>query len=357
MTHPEPMKALVYHGPFDLRVEERPRPWATGPDDVVVRVRRTGICGTDIGIATGKYTATPGVVLGHESVAEVAETGPGVTDLPVGTPVVVNPTYYCGSCPPCRSGRENHCARKHETEAGVSADGLFAEYYLTTRTFLHPIPAGNDRPAMVLGEPLSCAMTGVRRLRLTPQLRAAVLGAGPMGVMYASLLAQQGLTGVLVEASPARAGALREALPGLWPVVGTLSEAAERLARPGTGLDVVVDTTGVLLEEALGVLNPGGQLLLVGLSGGTATIDPARIADNSIQVIGSIDSLGTFGDAVELLANGALPLDGAVTAEVPLEEFARAFALLGVDLEAGHRTEPTGHLKVCLTPATAGKEQ
>ncbi|WP_225830207.1 zinc-binding dehydrogenase [Streptomyces sp. NK08204] len=350
------MKALVYHGPFDLRVEERPRPRALGPDDVVVRVRRTGICGTDIGIATGKYSAKPGVVLGHESVGEVAETGPGVTDLPVGTQVVVNPTFFCGSCAPCRSGRENHCARKHETEAGVSADGLFAEYYLTSRTFVHPLPAGTDRAGMVLSEPLSCALTGVRRLRLTPQLRAAVLGGGPMGVMYASLLAQQGLTGVLVEASAARAEVLRTTLPGLWPVVENLPEAVDRLARPGSGLDVVVDTTGVLLEQALPLLNPGGQLLLVGLSGGSATIDPAWIADNSIQVLGSIDSLGTFGDAVELLAAGALPLDGAVTAEVPLEEFARAFALLGVDLAAGCRTEPTGHLKVCLTPASAGEE-
>lgn len=350
------MKALVYHGPFDLRVEQRPRPQAVGPEDVVVKVRRTGICGTDIGIATGKYSAKPGVILGHESVGEVAEAGPGVTDLPVGTPVVVNPTYYCGFCTQCRSGRENHCLRKHETEAGVSADGLFAEYYLTSRRFVHPLAAGADRPAMALSEPLSCAMTGVQRLRLNPQLRAVVLGGGPMGVMYASLLAQQGLPGVLVESSDARSRVLRDVVPHAWSVAPSLPEAAARLTRPGSGLDVVVDTTGVLLEEALPALNPGGQLLLVGLSGGTASVDPAWIADNSIQVIGSIDSIGTFGDAVELLAGGALNLDAAVTAEIPLEEFAQAFALLGVDLEAGRRTEPTGHLKVCLTPTAEGSE-
>ncbi len=346
------MKALVYHGPWDLRVEERPEPRAKGPKDVVIRVGRTGICGTDLGIATGCYTAKSGVIMGHESVGEVVEVGRQVDDLTVGTAVVINPTYFCDACAMCRTGRENHCMRKHETEAGVSADGLFAEYYLTSREFVYPIPVAVDPLDVVLSEPLSCAMTGVNRLTLRPQLRAAVLGAGPMGVLYAALLAQQGLAGVIVESSRARAERVRELGVRHWPVVESLSTGVAQLqdGRSGpAGLDVVVDTTGVLTTESLPLLNPGGQLLLVGLSGGKAVVDPAWIADNSIQLLGSIDSLGSFGDAVELLARRSLGVGRLVTAELPLEEYVEAFSLVGVDLRNQRRIAPTGHLKVCLS--------
>ena len=346
------MKTLVYYGPWDLRVEERPMPRAEAPKHVVVRVWHTGICGTDLGIATGRYTARPGVIMGHESVGEVVEVGGEVDDLAVGSAVVINPTYFCDACAMCRTGRENHCMRKRETEAGVSADGLFAEYYLTSREFVYPIPAGADPLTVVLSEPLSCAMTGVNRLTLRPQLRAAVLGAGPMGVLYAALLAQRGLSGVLVESSQARAERVQELGASHWQVVESLSAAVERFQDGRSGpasLDVVVDTTGALLTESLPLLNPGGQLLLVGLSGGTASIDPAWIADNSIQVLGSIDSLGSFGDAVELLARKSLGVERLVTAELPLEEYAEAFSLLGVELADRRRIAPAGHVKVCLS--------
>ncbi|MFC1419301.1 zinc-dependent alcohol dehydrogenase [Streptacidiphilus cavernicola] len=344
------MKALTYQGPWDLRITDVPDPAEPRRDDVVVKVHRVGICGTDLGIATGRYDAEPGVVMGHEAVGEVVATGPDVQDLRPGTLVAVNPTYFCGACHLCATGRPNHCRRKLGTEAGVSADGLFAEYFSTTRRFVHPVTGGPGSRNTVLSEPLACVLTGVGRLSLSAQMHAAVLGAGPMGVLYAARLAQYGLRVTLVEQSAARADRVRAVGGRDWSLVRTLEQVPG--AEDGR-LDVVVDTTGHLLEPAVARLSPGGQLLLVGLSGGTATVEPASIADNSLQILGSIDSLGTFADAVDLLETGTLPLNGTVTAEVPMADFATAFALLGVDLRSRRRTEPSDHLKVCLQPGKA----
>src|SRR5262245_42130213 len=102
-----------------MAVLDRDEPTIRAPNDVLIRVAATGICGTDLGIATGQYAATQGVILGHEFSGTVVATGDDVKNVRPGDRVFVDPTFFCGQCDQCTSGRPNHCEAKSSTETGV----------------------------------------------------------------------------------------------------------------------------------------------------------------------------------------------------------------------------------------------
>lgn len=341
--------ALVYEGPWSVGLRPFERPPSPGPGEALVRIKATGICGTDLGIISGAYAARKPVVLGHESTGEVVAVGGAVRGLAPGDRVVIDPTYFCGICRMCRTGRSNHCERKTSTETGVSRDGTFAPLYLTEERFLYRLPDHVGYEEATLTEPLSCTLTGVARLRLRPDLRLLVLGGGPMGVLYANALALHGLTGALVEIAQARRHLLPPLLPAGIQPCADLDQALTEASCQGV-FDVIVDTTGCMAETALRHLPRGGQLLLVGLRAGNATFDPRRIADESLAILGSIDSLGTFSAALELIANGTIPARAMISATFPLAEFDIALASLGCDLGERRRTDTASAVKVVLHP-------
>jgi threonine dehydrogenase-like Zn-dependent dehydrogenase len=347
MTTQDTMTALKFRGPWDLALTEVPRLRATGPDDVVVDVAYTGICGTDLGIVSGSYpVAVPGVTLGHESTGIVAEVGPEVTSFAVGDRVVINPTPYCGTCRMCRTNRINHCEGKHGTESGVSYDGTYAHAYKTTSGFLRRVPDHVSLRAAALTEPLSCVVSGVRKL-VPPSLSAhtVVFGAGPLGLLYAWALTLKGLSPVVIESAPARLAFAAKVLPESIPAFASLDEARRaHFGDPAAPLDVVVDTTSGLLQELYEELAPGGTFLSIGLKSRQVTLDAMHLADRSLSVIGSIDSLhGSFDEAFHLVVSGRVPAERLVSHVVPLAEYASAFALLGCDIDgrklAGAATE------------------
>jgi threonine dehydrogenase-like Zn-dependent dehydrogenase len=133
------MLSLTYQGPWQLALVDRDEPRIKGPNQVLIRVAATGICGTDLGIAAGHYTAAQGVILGHEFSGTVVATSEDVKNVKPGDRVFVDPTFFCGQCDQCTSGRPNHCEEKSSTETGVSADGAFAPYHVTTSRFVVPM--------------------------------------------------------------------------------------------------------------------------------------------------------------------------------------------------------------------------
>jgi threonine dehydrogenase-like Zn-dependent dehydrogenase len=311
------VNALVHLGPERLALQDRPEPAITADDQVLIRVRATGICGTDLGIAAGVYAARAGVILGHESAGDVVAVGDAVTAVRTGDRVVVDPTFHCGLCRMCRTARMNHCVAKATTETGVTQDGTFAPLHVTTERFVHRIADHVGYDAASLTEPLSCALTGLRAAEVRPDLRSAVLGAGPMGVLYGAAMRLAGLRPIFIETSPARREMVGSVLGA--PAFPSLDHAGE--------LDLIVDTTSVLLPAALGAVSRGGQIIVVGLRRGEARIDPSVLADRSIRLIGSIDSIDTFHQAVHLIESGAIPASALITHRLPLERWADGFQL------------------------------
>ncbi|GAB7036586.1 MULTISPECIES: zinc-dependent alcohol dehydrogenase [Catenuloplanes] len=340
------MKALRYGSAWNVDLADVPDLHVTGDDDVVVDIAYCGICGTDLGIVSGAYpVAVPGVTLGHEASGVVAEVGAGVTTIAPGDRVVINPTPYCGRCRMCRTGRINHCVGKHGTESGVSYDGAFAGRYRTTSAFVHRVPDHVPLRAAALTEPLSCVVTGVRKIQPTSlAMNTYVIGAGPLGLLYAWMLSLKGLNPTVVERSPARLDFARDRLPAGSRITAGLDGEND--------LDIVVDTTSHFLEELLPRMAPGGTFMSIGLKERVAAIDTMLIGDRSLNIIGSIDSLhGSFEEAFHLIVSGRVPAQRLISHTVPLADYRKGFAALGCDIDArAVGAAPEASCKVLLMP-------
>ena len=205
----ETMLAAVYYGPQDLRVEQRPIP-KIGVGEVLVRVRSTGICGTDLRIFHGLHRKfEPGTVRipGHEVAGDIIEVGAGVSGdlssqgLQAGQRVFVAPNWGCGHCRQCVSGRNNLCAQYGAI--GITIDGTFAEYFrLPAPAVLQgnviPISEQVDPAAAALIEPFACVLHGQDALRIQPGETVLVVGAGPIGMMHTALAHLRGAGKIIV---------------------------------------------------------------------------------------------------------------------------------------------------------------
>jgi L-iditol 2-dehydrogenase len=332
------MKALKYRNIWDIGVIETEDLYPVNADEVIVAVKYCGICGTDVGIVSGDYpAAVKGVTLGHEAAGIIAAIGAEVKNVKVGERVAINPTYYCGECRMCRTGRINHCERKLGTESGVSYDGAFAGRYRTKAGYVYGIPDGVSLQAATLTEPLSCILSGARKLQSVPlNAYAYIFGAGPMGILYAWALSLKGIIPAVIETAPARREFVQDCLPKGVNVYQSLAAArTKQFNDVKAPLDLVVDTTAGLLEELYPQLACGGTYMSIGLKRRSARINTMELADKSLSVCGSIDSVhGAFGEAFHLIVNNMVPAAGIVSHVFPLDQFKLGFATIGCDIDS-----------------------
>jgi threonine dehydrogenase-like Zn-dependent dehydrogenase len=335
------MRAIVYNNPWDIRIEEREEPKITLPDEVIIAIRATGICGTDLSIVSGEYMARPQVIIGHESAGIIVEKGSAALNCNTGDRVIIDPTYFCGECDHCRKGLRNHCLAKATTEAGVSIDGTFTKYFKTTSRFVYPLNAEIPFEQGAMSEPLSCVLTAVKKLAVSPFMRTAILGGGPIGLLFYIALSQHGIkNGVIYEASKNRIKLIeqQDVLAHTWKL------EPEFIPRKNQ-FDLIIDTTGSLLEKSMQAIADGGKIAMMGLRNNQQTINPREIADRSISIIGSIDSQDTFKHAVDLINSGTLGLERMITNQYTLNDFSTALKDLGCDLEKRQRSNDITSLK------------
>ncbi|WP_108651036.1 zinc-dependent alcohol dehydrogenase [Dongshaea marina] len=353
------MKALKFNDVWDVRNIQVPELECIDADDVIVAVEVCGLCGTDVGIITGDYpVAIQGTTLGHESSGTVVKVGQAVTRFKAGDRVVINPTYSCGQCRMCQTGNENHCERKNGTEAGVSYDGTFADQYRAKESSLIHLDDHVSFEEGALTEPLSCTITGVDKLNIThTNIRACVIGAGTMGMLYLWSLHLRGVKAFMVEKNEHRYQFSLNALPEGTRVYRDFSEAMrEEYGSDEEKLDLCVDTTGYLAETVFDRLAPGGKLLNVALKDSYAKLDILKIADKSLSVIGSIDSLNnSFERAYATIRDGQIPVGKLVSHTFEFEDYEQAFTMVGCNIQGKTQqpiTEP--NCKVLLKiPANA----
>ncbi|MFD7667180.1 zinc-binding dehydrogenase [Streptomyces sp. NPDC059788] len=337
------MKALVLTGQRTVSLVDRPKPEVSAPADVVVRIAQTGICGTDRSVLVGKFPAEPGVVMGHEAVGTVDSVGAAVTTHKPGDRVVVNPTLYCGSCPPCLRGHWDFCDNKAGTEVGLDLDGAFAEYLRLPGRFVHTLPDGMDFDRAVGVEPLACALNNVAAGRLRAGETAVIVGGGPVGVVCAMAAWHHGARVLLTEPDPYRQELCRAVFAADFGGRVTVHAPDESvLVQRG---DVVIDTVGNLLEQGLAYAADRGRVVIMGYhSKASATVRPLEILRRGLEIIGAGDyNSRLFPTAIELAR--WLPLERLVTHRFPLERHAEAFAAL-----AAAPGTPYSALKVVLVP-------
>ncbi len=315
------MKCAVFYGPGDLRIEQRPKPQIRQDGDVLLRVEAASICGTDLHILADPpgHPATPGSILGHEYVAEVLDAGDGVDGLRVGSRVVVDPNITCGRCAYCRRGAPNLC--RNMTTLGIFRDGGFAEYNVAPAASLYPISKDIPLERAVFAEPLSCVLNGFGKAGLKIGDNAVILGAGPIGLLFSMLFRAGGAGKVgISEVSPVRRRlASLAGADQVWnPLEVSLPESVREWS--GIGADIVVDSVGSLLGEALRLVRSGGRIVLFGMNQqAESAVNQYEVTRREISIAGSFIAGGTFPQTVATLENPRLPLESIITHRIGLD--------------------------------------
>ena len=269
------MKALVYRGPKEKALENRPIPRLAAPGDAIVKIAKTTICGTDLHILKGDVaTCAPGRILGHEGVGVVDSIGAGVTAFKPGDRVLISCISSCGKCEYCRRGMYSHCTTGGWI-LGNTIDGTQAEYVRVPHadTSLYPIPPGADEEALVmLSDILPTGFEcGVLNGKVAPGSTVAIVGAGPIGL--ATLLTAQFYSPaqiILVDLDENRL-AVAKRFGATATVHATGAAAAEAVLKltDGRGVDAAIEAVGVpaTFELCQKIVAPGGTIANIGVHG------------------------------------------------------------------------------------------
>lgn len=314
-----------------VRVVEVEAPVASGRNDVIIRMRACGMCGTDLAVLEGRHPAKPPVILGHECAGEVSEIGNEVKSLSVGDHVVVDPNLRCGVCRYCRSDRPNLC--ENLVSIGEDIDGGFANYLRAPEGVVYRVPKEMGWKTAAMTEPFSCVVNGFLRARVKPSDTAVVYGAGPMGLFWVSLLRKAGARKIIsVEVAPKRREAARNV--GADATVDPTSENPVKRIKEetgGQGADVAVEVIGKIetVEAALQSSAYGGRVIIMGTCrpDALAKFSPFDIMRYEKDILGTHTQVASFRPAIEMLDAGFVPVDAIVTHEIPLREIDKAFSL------------------------------
>lgn len=323
------MSALRLHAPGDLRLDEVPIP-TPGAGEVLVKVHRCGICGTDLHIAKGHFPAPNlPLTLGHEFSGTVAEVGAGVTDVPIGAPVVVDINISCGHCYFCTRGQKLFCP--NVAQLGVHRAGGLADFVTAPSTNLHFLPSGLSLDTAAYVEPLACAIHGQDRVGIRSGDTVLVLGGGPMGLAHIALARMNGASAVIVsEPDPGRRS-LAQRLGADSTIDPTSQSLDETLAdlTGGIGPDVVIEAVGSVrtYETAVDAVRRGGKILAYGASPQDAVMSlrPFDVYAKELTIVGSYaGTYDTWPRAIALLAGGRFDPALIVDSVRPLSEAADA---------------------------------
>lgn len=311
------MKAAVITAPGAVEVTTVDDP-APGPREVVVDVSACGLCGTDLHILQGEFAPSLPVIPGHEFAGVVAEIGRDVTELTVGERVAVDPSLYCYECRYCRAGRNNLCERW--AAIGVSTAGGAAEYAVAPVANCVSLPDHVSTEDAALIEPLSCAVRGYDVLRSQLAAHVLIYGSGTMGLMMLQLAKLTGAASVdVVDVNSQRLTTARKL------GCSRTATSADELDQ-ARGWDVVIDATGNsrAIQDGLGRVAKGGTFLQFGVSdyATRVTIEPYKIYNQEITILGSMAVLHSYERAADLFATGVLPPEVFISDRLPLEDYA-----------------------------------
>ena len=310
------MKAVVFDATLSCR--EVPRPDSSG--EVLLSVKKAGICGTDLAIASGHYKVSTPLILGHEIFGTAWRVPEGMSELR-GRRCVTEINVGCGACAFCRAGVRSHCLVGKAL--GIHRDGGFAEYLSTPPENVHVVPDSISDDEAVFVEPLAACIQLTKMCRIDAGSTCAVVGPGRMGLLIIQLLRRtQPMLLVAIGHEGAKLEMARRFGAEAFDV-GELSSAME--LTDGAKFDNVIEATGSPggLSTALGMVKPRGTLHLKSTHGVPATIDTTKVVVDEIRIQGS--RCGPFEESIQLLESGTVQVREMITDRFPLERCEEAF--------------------------------
>lgn len=326
------MQAAVLVAPHRFELREVPRP-QIGPDDVLIRVTRIGICGTDLHMFNGHYAADDlPIIPGHEFCGTIEEAGANQRQLTPGQMVVADINIGCGHCYWCRRNEILNCPEM--SQLGISRDGAFAEFVALPGRLVIPVPEDVAPEILALTEPVACVVRAARKAQTGIAQSVLVLGAGPVGNLHVQMMRLVGAAPIIVaDLSPERCAMAMDAGADAAISDPTQLKAAVLDLTAGRGVDLAIESVGHprLYATAFDLIRKGGHVAFFGLTGPEQAL-PVPILrtileENSLK--GSVAGMGQdMHDALALLTHGRFRTEAFTTASYPLERIQEAFETL-----------------------------
>lgn len=304
---------------------------AVGHDQIKVKMKRIGVCGSDIHVYHGKhpFTSYP-VVQGHEVSAQVVEVGSDVTGFKPGDKVTIQPQVVCGECYPCTHGMYNDCETLKVM--GFQTTGMASEYFVTEAAKALKLPDNIswDHGSMI--EPLAVAVHAMRRYGDVKDRKVLVLGGGTIGNLVAQTAKAMGASKVLItEVSEYRLEtAGKVGIEAVNPGLKDLKQAIRDFFGPD-GADVIFECVGInkTMSQAVEYARKGSHIVIVGVFGDLANVNMALIQDHELTVVGTaMYRVEDYKKAIELTEAGLIEFDPLITDHVPFREYQRAYHMI-----------------------------
>ncbi len=322
------MLAAQILSPHQTRITDLAEP-TLKPDDVLIEIKRAGICGTDLHIWDGSYAlAKYPVVPGHEFAGVVAAVGEKVTKFKVGERITADPNLPCNKCEFCARGQFNQCLNL--AAIGVTRDGAFARYVTAPESVVYGI---GDMPfsQAALIEPLACVAWGLKQVQIQPGDNVLIFGAGPMGSLMMQAVKSAGAASVTMVDKEDWRLELAQKL-GATQIINASELSANTFKDFAPhGFHIVADATGVpkVIEQTFSYVRPGGKIWIFGVanSDATASFSPYDIFRRDLKIIGSFACNKTFPESIAMIQSGAVKVEPLISHQLGLEHFEEGLQL------------------------------
>lgn len=331
------MHGLVYHGPGKSSWELHRRPVLQGPDDAIIRITTSTICGTDLHILKGDLPGvTEGRILGHEGIGVVDEIGAAVSTFRKGDKVVISCVTSCAKCDFCRKQMYSHC-RNGGWILGNTIDGTQAEYVRIpyADTSLYPLPSGTDEEtAVMLSDILPTGFEcGVLNGKVSPGDTIAIVGAGPIGLaalLTAQFYSPAAIISIDLDDNRLQVAKSFGATALINSAAGNASERVMELTH-GEGVDVAIEAVGMpaTFDICQGILAAGGHLANIGVHGNPVLLHMERLWDRNATLTTRLVDTATMPMLIKAVESGKLQPGRLVTHRFAFDDILKAYEIFG----------------------------
>jgi len=330
------MKSLKLYGIQDLRFEEADQPVIEKEDDVIVKVKAVGICGSDISRFNKLGPYVEGMIFGHEFAGEVVEVGSGVKGIKIGDRVAGCPTFYCGKCYSCQKGELARCEKL--TVIGARHPGAYAEYVKLPAENIVPIPDNVDYDTAAMIEPSAVVVHGFNRTTMQPGSEVAVMGCGNIGLLAIQWAQVFGAKKVYaIDIDDKKLEMAKEA--GADVLINSLHKPAHEQIMEytnGMGVDVAIESAGspITSAQVLALPKKGGEVVFMGIPYGDVPIERfyfEKIVRNELTVVGSWNAISApfpgkeWSTSVHYMSTGQINVKPMITHRLQLNEGPKTF--------------------------------
>jgi L-iditol 2-dehydrogenase len=322
------MKAAVWRGPHDLRIEEMPKP-VPSEGEVLIRTEVVGVCGTDLEVYDGGFEQSkPPLIMGHEGGGIIESVGPRVSNVRKGDRVAVDGLLSCGACGYCEEGHYGLCDNLR-TIGIAGAQGEYADYFVAPEKNCYLLPEKISWAEAAMIDTLAGPIHGFNKIEVTQGDTVAVFGPGPAGLFYCRLAKLRGASRVYLVGTRDNRLAMGTTY-GADVLLNVERENAVEAIKAGTdgrGVDIVIEAAGSAraLNDGLKALKKAGTLQIYGVfGGGPISVDVMPIQIFEYTVLGSCGL--DYPSAIELIAQGTVVVKDLVSHTFNLEEVVQAFS-------------------------------